>query len=291
VSAFKNWHVVSNAFTPIGEVSSKLPAGHYQAVFPYSEPWRLEPTTFNADAVVDLPGLPTALLHSQLNFFWEREDRYTRCGLVHKRGVLLYGPAGCGKTTIIKAVSDAHIARGGIVFHIGVPRDASTVLAALRQVEPTRPVMTIIEDIERLKRDSDTYSGLLSLLDGQSQINHVVHFATTNWPDDLDETLTKRPGRFDLVINMRPPVREARREYLRHLLNGAMQEDELEKLVVESAGLSFAHLRELVAATYCLDAGREETLARLVGSNNRKHFGSGSSEEGLGFSVKFREER
>jgi len=171
---------------------------------------------------------------------------------------------------------------------VDVPNIATEMLESLRQIEPERPVLTIIEDIDVFMHDDESKRELLSFLDGEKQIDHVVHLATTNHPDVLDETIVKRPGRFDVVIRLKPPVREAREAYLRHLLGAHISDTALDELVTATAGLGLAHLRELVSATYCLDLNTEETLARLKGNIQLKisepHV---NDREGLGFSVGF----
>lgn len=284
---YSNWHGPKDGvYRPIGQATAALPAGCYSVNQPYpGEPWQMVPTTFNADTVLNLAGTPTQFLLGQLATFWERMDKFKSCGLLHKRGMLMYGTPGCGKTSIIKSVADAHIARDGLVVIVDNVYLIERALAALRQIEPNRPVLTVLEDIETFAM-GDAKPKLLALLDGESQIEHVAHLATTNVPDDLDDTLTKRPGRFDVVVQLLPPTREAREQYLKHLLNGGLSDVELKSLVEQSTGLSLAHLRELVVATYCLGADQQETLARLLGNAKRKRF---TSEEGLGFNVRFHE--
>lgn len=250
---------------------------------PYGEPWLLMPTTFHADMVLELPGMPTQFLTEQLTTFWGSVDRFRSCGLLHKRGMLLYGKPGCGKTSIIKSVSEDVMARDGLVLFVTDIGLTTTVLSALRQVEPTRPVLTVIEDIESF--DDDDRKRLLAILDGEAQVQHIAHLATTNYPENLDDAFTRRPGRFDVVVELRPPVQAARERYLRHLLNGGLSETRLQRLVDQTAGLTLAHLRELVACSYCLGLDEQETLARLRGRIRRP-----SSDGQLGFSVRFQDE-
>ena len=287
LNQFVSWAIGQGVYRPVGKTTKTLPAGIY-GMKNTPDGWYLEPTHFNSDELLNLPGLPTAFIMEQIETFWTSYPRFQQCGLLHKRGILLYGAAGCGKTSIIKMLANDLVARDGIVLLIDESSLSSDILQGIRQIEPDRSILTIIEDIDVFADDEYSLRALLSLLDGEAQINHVVHLATTNHPDTLDETIIKRPGRFDVVIELKSPVKEAREAYLRSLLGDHIPADQLEHLVDATAGLGLSHLRELVSATYCLQLNVEETLARLKGNVRLKlKQPSVSNEEGLGFAVGF----
>ena len=159
----------------------------------------------------------------------------------------------------------------------------------MRQTPPRRPILTIIEDIETFMGPSDESSSaraLLALLDGETQVDHIVHLATTNKPEQLEDRIVKRPGRFDLVVGLNHPVAEARKAYLHNLLKDHVSVEELDAMVEETEGLGLAHLRELVVASYCLGMDRKETLARLR-TNFKKNLKMKKTGEQLGFTVNF----
>lgn len=289
-SRYVAWYLNQGTYRAAGPTVPNLPAGIYNVKID-SDGWYLEPTTFNSDELLHLPGLPIDFILKQIDTFWSRQEQFAACGLLHKRGILMYGAAGCGKTSIIKLLSNNIVdVRDGVVLLAESPEFVGVALQALRQVEPTRPVLTIMEDIDAHMEDEYSKRTLLSLLDGEKQVNHIVHLATTNYPDLLAETIMKRPGRFDVVIELKHPVREAREMYLRSLLGAQVTEEQLLKLVDATAGLGLAHLRELVSATHCLGLDLEETLARLKG-NMRVKFKSpkvgDDDEKGVGFSIGF----
>lgn len=274
-------------FRPIGPSIDTVPAGVYSVKID-NVSWYLEPTFFSSDELLKLPGLPIDFITGQIDTFWTRQKTFASCGLLHKRGILLYGAAGCGKTSIIKLLANKLIEDNGIVLLLDDPILAGTALQGIRQIEPDRPILTVIEDIDAFMTDEHERRLLLAFLDGETQVNHVVHLATTNHPDLLDETIVKRPGRFDVVIELKQPVKEAREAYLRTLIGKQVSEEELMHLVEATAGLGLAHLRELVSATHCLGLNTEETLKRLKGNITLKlKSPKVGSEEGLGFSVGF----
>jgi hypothetical protein len=291
--AYYHWSKRNGLYRPVGHTQDTVPAGIYE-IDNDNSGWYLSKVKFPSDALLRLPGMPIDYILGQIDTFWQREKLFTQTGLLHKRGILMYGPAGCGKTSIIRLLCDDIVnKRDGIVIMVTNCRLAETALGGIRQIEPRRPILTIIEDIETFMGQSDESSSaraLLALLDGETQINHVVHLATTNKPDLLEDRVVKRPGRFDLVIGLNHPVADARKAYLFNLLQEHVSADELQSMVDETEGLGLAHLRELVAASYCLGLDRKETLARLKSNFKKKLKNTESKGNIMGFTTNFVDE-
>ena len=120
----------------------------------------------------------------------------------------------------------------------------------------------LMEDIDRWAQQEHAMQGLLSLLDGEDQVDNVVYLATTNFPDLLDGRLLGRPSRFDEIVALNLPHPELRSAYLRACMP-ELPEQTVAKWVADTEGMNFGHLRELVVATQALGCAYEETLARL----------------------------
>jgi hypothetical protein len=288
----KGWAGIRGSFQSVDDVRPILPPGLYS--LDLDEGKKLfTPVKSPSDQPTDLPGLPSKYLLDQIKLFWSRGERYQKYHLLQKRGILLYGAPGCGKTSIINLLSQDLVKMGGVIFLIDDFETANACIQHFRSVEPERPIMTLLEDIEGIfKGDQGNreVKAALSLLDGQDQVNNIVHIATTNQPEELADRFIKRPGRFDLIIGVHAPKAETRRAYLEYVTQGEIPEDKLTELVDKTEGLSLAYLREIASTYLCLDIPVDDTLVRLQKNFKLKHLKAGK-ETKLGFSIGYEEEK
>jgi len=263
---FSHWSKRKDRFYPTNVTHNNLPSAVYEPRIDGEENVYAVKLDFPADSLIHIPGTPTDYILEQIKKFWSKKQIFENVGLLYKRGVLLYGPSGCGKTSIIRLLCDEVIARDGIVISVSDIRDTQSLLLKLREIEPDRPLMTIFEDIEGKMEKSDDASDVLSFLDGEKQLSNIIHLATTNKPDILEDRLLRRPGRFDLVIGLNPPIREAREKYISHIVRDKLPQEQINRMADDTDGLGLAHLRELVVAVLCLDMDYDITLRRLKGN-------------------------
>jgi AAA+ superfamily predicted ATPase len=256
------WAVLPNdTFTAIGTTVSHLPPGIYTlsssagAIF-------FNKTDILTDNLIELDDSAALRVIAGIEKFWESKPRFDRFGILFKRGILMWGPAGSGKTATVNMLMRDLVKRGGMVVLVQSPGIAVAGLHELRRIEPTRPIIIVLEDIEEMINNHGEH-GLLSLLDGEHQVSNVVVLATTNYPELLGERIINRPSRFDEVILVDMPSAKARYRYLKHVLKDTVPEAELQKWVAATKNLSVAHLRELIVATQCLDRPYEEVVERL----------------------------
>lgn len=278
-----------NKFRSVSRIEKTLPPGVYKFVQIQGVPF-FYPIKFQSDIPLDLPGLPSHYILDQIKTFWKKAEEYKKYGLIHKRGILMYGPPGCGKTCIIRLLSDHIIALGGIVFCIESFEDAGHFVRTFRNAEPERPILTIQEDVENVLRGddrADEIKAALSFLDGQDQVNNIVHVATTNEPELLADRFIKRPGRYDLIIGVHPPSKETREAYLKAVCKNEIPQAALVEIVDKTEGLGLSYLRELVASHLCLNISIDETLKRLRANFNAKKLGDSKTQ--VGFTVGWRE--
>lgn len=222
---------------------------------------RIKTTT---DNLLRLPDPTADILLNEFVTFWTRAGEMAKRGLTAKRGLLLYGPPGSGKTSAVQLMSQHMIVEmGGVVLFVTHPSMTAVSLQLFRQLEPERPVILLYEDIDAMVQRYGE-AELLALLDGELQIGNVVNVATTNYPEHLDRRFTDRPGRFDRVTLVEMPLPEARAAYFAAKASD-VPEPKRQQWVLASEGWSIAHLRELVVAHLVLGEDDADVIGRLNG--------------------------
>jgi SpoVK/Ycf46/Vps4 family AAA+-type ATPase len=210
------WAVAGDCYMPCERTESSLPPGQYTVELSQDRGLYFKRTNVILDGLVPLPDDESERIIKHIQDFWDRKDVYKKMEVLHKRGVLLWGPPGSGKTTTVQQLSQQIIQAGGISIYVKDPERTAIGLDYLRKIEPNRPVVVMLEDIDTLASGRhDSESNLLALLDGELQIDNVVFVATTNYPERLDKRLVNRPSRFDVVQKIDMPNAEARRAFLK----------------------------------------------------------------------------
>jgi SpoVK/Ycf46/Vps4 family AAA+-type ATPase len=234
-----------------------------------------------SDNIVELPETANEQVLKGITKFWNSRDKYDKHGLVYKRGVLLWGPPGSGKSVTINLLMKDLISLGGIVLLCNHPDMLSHMLKRIRSMEPDRPMIVVMEDLDEIIEKYSEHS-ILSMLDGENQINNVVYVATTNYPERLGARIVNRPSRFDERIYVGMPSPLARKTYLKHAAPN-LSDETLEQWTADTDKFSIAHLRELVAATYCLDQPYEQVMKRLKKMLEKPKFVDGYRKGNTGF--------
>lgn len=257
LTQYSRW---GTGYLPTPDTIKVLPAGSYRPVY-INERLVLEPANIITDSLIHFPDTRSDLVISEIEQFWVLKDKFDQYGFSHKRGFLLWGPPGSGKTCTIAIIMSKMVKRGGLVIVADHPGALSAILRQLRSVEPDRQLVVVWEDIDAvIKRYGE--SEVLAVLDGESQVDNVVFIATTNYPEELDQRITNRPSRFDRIEKIDMPSDEARSMFLNAKIGTTMSPDGVD-LVVETKGFSIAHMRELIVGIYCLGNSTASVLKRL----------------------------
>jgi hypothetical protein len=279
-SDYCSWGVLGNEqFVPSGKTITSIPSGTYRFAMNAQGQVVLMKTKVCTDNLFELADTVSLKVLESIGKFWHSKDKYNQFGMLFKRGVLLYGPPGGGKTVALTLLANQVQALGGIVTMCENPDLASTGIQTIRRIEPDRPIVNIMEDIDSII-DGWGDSAILSLLDGENQVPNIVNLATTNYPERLDPRLVNRPSRFDEIRKVDMPKPEVRRAYFAHVLPEFMDKDkkplvegvngELDTWVRDTDKMSMAHLRELIIATRCLERDYDSTIKRLKTMQNTK---------------------
>ncbi len=196
--------------------------------------------------------------------FLKNREKYIKCGARMPRGALLYGPPGCGKTMLAKAVAGEckvpFIAVSGSDFcemYVGV--GAARIRDLFKKARSKAPCIVFIDEIDALARKRSyftagssekdaTLNKLLIELDGFEPNDNILIFAATNRLDILDDALM-RPGRFDRKIRFELPERGDREKifnnYLKPMKLDAEPELLSEVLSKQSFGFSGADIANI----------------------------------------------
>ncbi len=241
----------------------------------------------NTTEMLQFPSAQQSEVIEEIKEFWDKSKDYKQFGIAYKRGLLLYGPHGSGKTSVINILIKDIIERNGVVIDFKSAKIDIPCIQFFRKAEPTRPLMIVMEDLDSLFIDdgSNQESAILNLLDGIYQVENVVFLATTNYPEKLEARITDRPSRFDRVTQVGLPEEKDREFYLKHLLSkmNGMLDIDLKKWVKETSDLSIAHLKELVISVTLYNKSYEESLKKLGGM--KKPLTNKGSKKEAGFKV------
>lgn len=199
-----------------------------------------------------LPSEARDLLEMHTVGFFDAKDEFASLQVPWKRGVLLTGPPGNGKSHVIRAILNRLTVPRLIVKSFGdEPDDVQEVFDKVRELSPC---VLILEDIDSLIRPA-LLSSVLNALDGTEPLEGVLVLATTNHPEKLDPAIRCRPSRFDRVIEFGPPELRERLRLLRKLLDRGpkamrMSSAQLRRAAERCEGFSYAFLKELaISAT------------------------------------------
>jgi len=212
-------------------------------------------------------------------------EAFKRMGIKPPKGILLYGPPGCGKTLLAKAVateSEANFisVKGPEIFSKWVGESEKAIREIFRKARQAAPCIVYFDEIDAIAPIRGLGFGdsvvtervitqLLTEMDGIQSLENVVVLASTNRPDMLDPALL-RPGRFDRLIYVPPPDYEARLEIFKvHTRNMPLAEDvDLQQLARMTEGYSGSDIEAV-----CREAGmlalRENINAEKV---EMRHF-------------------
>ncbi|WFE22154.1 AAA family ATPase [Solwaraspora sp. WMMD937] len=206
-------------------------------------------------------------------------DTFARLGVQPPRGVLLYGPPGCGKTFLVTALAGTGKAnvlsvKGAELLSKWVGESERAVRELFRRAREAAPTLVFLDEVDALApvrgqaSDGGTtdrvVAALLTELDGVEALRNVVVIGATNRPDLVDPALL-RPGRLERLVYVPPPDGAARTEILKAAAKSVPLADDVElaELAASLDGFSAADCAALVRES-ALAAMRESLEASSV---------------------------
>jgi AAA+ superfamily predicted ATPase len=261
---YKQWASPDGeTFYPVDEVIKNLPPGYYEMEQTMSSVCFTKRKIKNENLLV-FPDSSHGPILEEIDRFWKLEPKFLESKIPFKRGILMYGPPGSGKTCSIRMVIDNLVEKhSGIVIDFQNTRLFEDGYKVLRQIHADMPLVVLMEDLDAIINRCDE-SKLLNMLDGMLGIHKVIFLATTNYPERLGSRIMNRPSRFDRRVFVGMPSAIARETYIRSKLIGE-DDNVIKRWVEDTNGLSIAHIKELYVANKILGDSYDIALKTLKG--------------------------
>lgn len=213
---------------------------------------------------VILPKAVVDVVKSNINDSFALRDKLRSFGLSIKRGVILHGEPGVGKTNLCKCL--AKDLDCSVLY--ALPSDFSKISGIKRvcnMAKDLAPCLLIIEDIDWIAMDRSSGNAsfvmeLMNQLDGIENFGDIITLGTTNCLKDLEVAVKNRPGRFDRIIKINKPAEAEIEKMILRFTNRFVIDNsvDLKKLSESLKELTGAHVRDL-CTTAALFAVRESS--------------------------------
>ena len=205
------------------------------------------------DDIVLPAGMKERMIEDFEQFFASRE-LYESHNIPWKRGAILIGPPGNGKTHTIKALLNRLNKPTIYVKRVETEGPGSSAIPSIFiRARTNAPCIIVLEDLDSLIGKSNR-SLFLNEMDGMSSNNGIMVLATTNHPELIDPAILNRPSRFDRKYTFGLPAEDERLAFLT-LWNEArfpaamrLTPEQLAQLAARTNGYSFAYLKELAVS-------------------------------------------
>lgn len=262
-SEFTHYLKVGEYFSPqLAQDTSlkKLDAGIYAVGSDRNGSILFAPISTMTDGLVDLPDSTSQKVIDEVKTFQKpsTKEKFDKYQVIYKRGILMYGKPGTGKTVTIVKIMESVVNSGGIVLFGPPPELFNKAANIIRGIEGNVPLLVVYEEFDTYLRDSS----MLSLLDGELQVDNVVYLATTNYIESIPDRIKNRPSRFATVIEIGVPSKEARRAFFEQKLSG---EDlaQVEALTNATSGFVVDQLKDVIVSVFCFGVSLDEAVKKI----------------------------
>lgn len=264
VNKIESWFTIDNKnyFFNYKTING-LPPGLYNMVFSQQNGFGLSVIDYQTDDVFYLPNLPYDEIITDINKFLDRGEKFAEYKISPKRGIIVYGKPGCGKTSLIYLLIEEIKKKNGIAIYFDEPAVWMEVTKIVRKLEPNRPILCIMEDLDLIIEKFGEQE-FLNFLDGVNQVENVVYIGTTNHIKEIPQRIKDRPSRFDRKYEIKKPTNKDRKYYVENkLVDSDKEKISVEKIVKDTSGFTIAQVKELIISTFILENDYDETLKRL----------------------------
>ncbi len=201
-------------------------------------------------------------IQRDIDFFFDNEQLFIDNKLTYKRGLLMFGPPGTGKSSLIKKIVKNNKNKYHCIVIDNVKEWDKSKGDFLRLATNDKKRIIIIEDIDGL--DSYSRSEFLNFVDGVDNSKNMLLIATSNNVTKIDPALVNRPSRFDRVYYIGLPDKETRKKLLKLYLPD-LDKSKLDDCVNATEKFSGAYFKELFL---CSKLQPEKDILEIIESLN-----------------------
>ena len=218
------------------------------------------------------------IIQNNIEKLFNASDILKKNAIQLKRGVILSGSPGVGKTLICKVL--ARELKTTVIYvlpsHIQSRNAISTICDMAKDLAPT---LLILEDIDYIAEDRESQNGwavidLMNKMDGLEGFDNVITLATTNLITKVENAIKNRPGRFDRVITLDIPSHKLKKQMLEKFTQNLILDPDVDfkQIVKETDDLSGAYIKDL-CITAALVALYDNSLSKKqIIIVKQKHF-------------------
>lgn len=252
--------------TPLTEPQDLAPGVYDHSCGDGSRPERLSPMKLRDDVYIDILDNLEGI-EGTVSDFEKNKDIYQNSGSIYKLGILLFGPAGTGKSSwqrkFIRSKKDSIV-----IFLDQVP--SRSFLEKLESSTKGILKIFIFEEVVSLLEDSSDIREMLDFLDGSKTVSNAIYFLSTNYPDAIPENVI-RNGRIDTFAYVDYPGESARQKLINLYLNREGTSEEIkitDKMpIVDIREMCFLHKKTNKSFSDCVKIIEEKH--KMI----KKHFG------------------
>lgn len=233
------------------------------------------PPTVSAEddesSFVDLPSQATATAIYDISNFMLNQTRkkYYLYKEPIRRGILLYGIPGTGKTTAVKLICENLIQEHNAIVLIDTVGNAKNAISRIRQNDSRSLIVVVWEELEEIISHNE--QDVLSLTSGLDEQYNIVFLATTNYIEKIPNRIKNRPGRFARVLEVGPPSAPARQAFIEHRVHSSDKASDphwhdvtLPDLILKTEGMVIDQINDFIISVYCLGLNSSDASFKIL---------------------------
>jgi len=265
ISEKKVWsRVGDDLFFGSPRTIKELKPGIYSPYWTDSMGYGLKSVPSTGERIITLKSKEYEIVLKDIQKFWRSKKQYDENNILYRRGILMHGPPGCGKSFLIKRLAQEIInEHNGIVLLAEDPTNLKNAIQLIRTIQPDIPILVIYEDFDTMIKEYGS-SLYLQLMDGFISTGNIVNIVTTNHAESLEERIVNRPGRFDIRVHIGLPDLVNRKIYFKEIgMKDKLKVKEVNDWANKTDGFTFAHMNELYTSVSIMGYGLEDSIERL----------------------------